>query len=242
MPDLRHTVKHSRILAPIAYHLLYLARYIAAEWKGSPYSQEGEDLLVADYFKTHAPGAKHLYLDIGANHPIWLSNTYLLYKSGWHGITVEPIRQLCRLHRRKRPKDTCLEIGMGAKPGSFEFWEMQPHVYSTFDSNAASHVLQQPGVKLHAHHDVPVMTLAQVCEKYPEALETSFLSIDTEGLDLAVLQGADWTRFRPRLILCEANAAFAEDHSGSTGQFLAEKGYRVFKRTGMNVLFESTDA
>ncbi len=50
------------------------------------------------------------------------------------------------------------------------------------------------------------MTLAQVCERHvPAGREIEFLKIDVEGHEHAVIEGADWSRWRPRIVLCEAN-------------------------------------
>ena len=51
------------------------------------YAQMGEDLVCDHYLGEPLKG---VYLDIGAYEPIFLSNTYLFYKRGWTGITVEP--------------------------------------------------------------------------------------------------------------------------------------------------------
>ena len=55
------------------------------------YSQHGEDKLVRQLLeKLNLKDL--LYVDIGANHPIKISNTYLLYRNGMRGIVIEPNR------------------------------------------------------------------------------------------------------------------------------------------------------
>ena len=53
------------------------------------FSQHGEDTFIHEGF-----GRKKgdFYVDVGAYHPIRLSNTFLLYKNGWRGVTAELIR------------------------------------------------------------------------------------------------------------------------------------------------------
>ena len=52
------------------------------------YSQFGEDLIINNYFKKI--NCNHgYYLDIGAYHPKFISNTYLLHKNGWRGTCVD---------------------------------------------------------------------------------------------------------------------------------------------------------
>ena len=53
------------------------------------------------------------YLDIGANHPVRLNNTYLFYLRGYKGVLVEPNVSLCERLRAVRPRDTTLAAGIG---------------------------------------------------------------------------------------------------------------------------------
>ena len=72
---------------------------------------------------------------------------------------------------------------------------------STFSPDTADHQ-RQSGIQF-AERDVEVLTLAQVCEDHVEG-EIDFLSIDVEGHEARVLLGADWKRWRPRVVLVEA--------------------------------------
>ena len=83
------------------------------------YAQDGEDrFLVNTVFAGRAAG---MYLDIGASHPSRISNTWLLYKLGWSGVTVEPIERLSKLHRAWRPRDTQVQALIGEADGSMTF-------------------------------------------------------------------------------------------------------------------------
>ena len=53
--------------------------------KKRTYSMNGEDTFVNNYFKKKIG----FYVDVGAYHPLELSNTYLLYKRGWNGINID---------------------------------------------------------------------------------------------------------------------------------------------------------
>ena len=53
--------------------------------KKKTYSMNGEDVFVNNYFKKKIG----FYVDVGAYHPLELSNTYLLYKRGWNGINID---------------------------------------------------------------------------------------------------------------------------------------------------------
>jgi hypothetical protein len=65
------------------------------------YSQCGEDLIVRcvfDFMKIPSP----TYLDIGAHHPQHLSNTFLFYQQGAHGVNIEP-DPFCSVPNAEKP-------------------------------------------------------------------------------------------------------------------------------------------
>lgn len=59
---------------------------------------------------------------------------------------------------------------------------------------------------------VPASTLnAILSENLPPDAEIDFISIDVEGTELEVLQGLDLSRFRPRVLVIEANSEEAKE-------------------------------
>jgi hypothetical protein len=48
-----------------------------------------------------------------------------------------------------------------------------------------------------------VTTLAKICEQYVRA-EIDFVSIDVEGYEREVIEGGDWKRWRPCILVIEA--------------------------------------
>ena len=102
------------------------------------FSQNGEDLFLFKYFK-HEKG---IYVDVGANHPIKNSNTYLLYKNGWKGINIEPIPSRLSKFVKARPSDVNLNVGVGSTPGKLKFYEMSSSVYSTFDREVCEKLIE----------------------------------------------------------------------------------------------------
>src|SRR5262249_19745737 len=94
------------------------------------WSQHGEDdRLIAELKDVLKTG---YYVDVGANHPAVLSNTYRLYCMGMRGICVEPNALLCGLHERYRQEDTILSAAVGPEDGLLPFYEMSYHAFNTF--------------------------------------------------------------------------------------------------------------
>jgi len=78
------------------------------------YSQCGEDLLIRflfDLLRVSRPS----YIDLGAHHPSYLSNTKKLYSEGCRGINIEANPALIASFHRHRSKDLNLNIGIVAE-------------------------------------------------------------------------------------------------------------------------------
>jgi len=66
------------------------------------YSQDGEDIILKEFFSGKEKG---FYVDIGAHHPLRLSNTYLFYKKGWSGINIDAMPGSMKIFNKKRRRD-----------------------------------------------------------------------------------------------------------------------------------------
>ena len=88
------------------------------------YSQHREDIWFKNAL-TSLDADAGIYVDVGGNHPTRLSNTYLLYRSGYRGLIIEPNIELARLQRRFRRNDTVVAVGCGAQAALAEFKVIQ---------------------------------------------------------------------------------------------------------------------
>lgn len=165
----------------------------------SSYAAGGEDLILLNLFKTRSePGT---YVDIGAGHPKHFSNTYALYREGWKGTTVDPIRRNVIAARRLRSRDTQIHALCGASDGSETLFEFDPYELSTVSPDRVAE-LKDAGHAPVDQYPVSMITLAGLnLRASPE--ETCVLSIDTEGWELPVLLGNDWSRYLPAVICIE---------------------------------------
>jgi FkbM family methyltransferase len=165
------------------------------------YAQNAEDVRLRRAFLDQPTG---LYIDVGANNPVDFSITKHFYDKGWSGINVEPIPALYDRIVRARPRDTTLNVGCSNRAGS-----MTLHVARGAASGMSTYTQEE--VELHRKQgfkfdsiETPVMTLASICADKLNGRSIDFLSVDVEGHEREVLEGAELARFRPRVVLVEA--------------------------------------
>ena len=190
------------------------------------YSQRYEDLLIDNLLGNRYTGS---YLDIGAYDPRRLSNTRRFYDRGWRGCNVEPNPRRFEKFLKDRPEDINLNVGVSDSPGQLIFYDVVPDAFSTLSENRARE-LREKGAKFKAEVEVPVITMIDLFEEHLLQENVDFCSIDTEGMDIAVLKGNDWTKFRPRVLCVEVTSIPDNDDGGhqteSVEDFLNSVGYR----------------
>lgn len=204
------------------------------------YSQSGEDLII-DYLFGWMRIEKPTYLDIGAHHPKWLSNTYFFYKKGCRGVCVEPDPALFEYFRRKRSGDVCLNVGvsMGEETNA-DFYMMTQKTLNTFsrqDAENSSNVYLDCKIEKVVKIDLVDINYI-IKEHFGE--KPNFLSIDVEGLDLQLLQTLDFNLSRPEII-CIETINYTEKKSliKSTKilEYMKSNDYFVYADTFINTIF-----
>jgi len=210
----------------------YWNRRVDAIRATGSFSQHGEDRVLLEKC-----GKSGFYIDIGANHPFLISNTYMLYMEGWRGITVEPIRSLWKMHRQWRPDDLAVNAAIGDGE-ALEFFEMYPDVLSTLSRKTAEDIEKQNSGIIIAEYSVPMITGAELVEKYVGTKQVDLLSIDVEGAEMGVLSSFDFDKFSPRYILIEhqnfINTGIEKDRLDT----IENLGYVLDETLGANSLFK----
>jgi FkbM family methyltransferase len=201
------------------------------------WSQYGEDDVLVDLLKDDL--RRGFYVDVGANHPAALSNTFRLYCLGMRGISIEPNDTLCAFHAKYRPGDTVVCAGVGERDGLLEYFMLNYHAFNTF-SEAEARAREAAGSKLIGRTLKPIFRLDTILRDCARTDRDVFalLSIDTEGMDETVLRSNDWQRHRPNHILIESNT---EESAAATGALLKDLGYVLRQRFGVNGLYSRAD-
>jgi FkbM family methyltransferase len=203
------------------------------------FAQSGEDLVVAYMIAYLKIGPSITYLDVGANDPVQLSNTYYFYKNAHRGVLVEPNPALCRLLREHRKRDTVVEAGIGAGAAKeADFYLMNKDGLSTFSKEEAEHEVaaSQGRVSIQEVIKIPLLDINEVMAEHFRGAPT-FLSIDTEGMDLAILKSIDYDRFRPPIICAETLIFGTKKARSEIPEFMATRGYVVRGGSIVNTIF-----
>jgi FkbM family methyltransferase len=187
--------------------------------QSSSYTPSEEEKLIWQFFNNRKEG---FFIEIGANHPVNLSQTYFLEKNGWDGILIEPQQNMADLLRHHR-KAKVYEVACGApaERGTVELF-----VAGEFSSIERHAVFTD--IEYSKTVTVTLVTIDDIHkqEGYPQV---DFLSIDTEGTELNVLQGLDFSKLKPNLILIEYHVLSLDIH-----WFFLKHRYKLIRRTGVN--------
>lgn len=205
------------------------------------YSHLGEDLVLLHLLRDRVGRAgRGVYIDAGAFHPIFFSNTHLLHQHGWTGLNIDANPDRIDAFRRFRPKDTSLRAAL-----SDRVQEMDYLYYATGGLNRivpagsadVRNALGEPPLRTER---VYTRTLTDVLsETLPAGASVDLLTVDCEGHDLNVLAGLDWQRWLPRLVAVEGNSAAERE---AIIEFLARRGYRLVAVHLVTLIFAHGEA
>jgi FkbM family methyltransferase len=188
------------------------------------YSQFSEDLIVSELLPELSP-SDFIYIEVGANHPTQISNTYLFYRLGFTGIIIEPNHEMLSLLRRFRPKDIILEIGCSDRSGIGNFKISESSVISGFSENIKAVSTGQLWV--------PLLTVDEIWRDAGNEKKVLLLSIDTEGFDLMVLNGARETLKHTICIVVETS----DSDVGEIKKILNNSGFKLMRTTDCNFIW-----
>jgi FkbM family methyltransferase len=164
------------------------------------YAQRFEDFHL---WRALGDVANGFYVDVGAGHPVFDNVSFAFYLTGWRGVCVEPNPALAALARAVRPRDVLYEGLCGATAGEATLYlQREFHGLSTTIAEHAQAAEKEVNRSAEAV-TLPMTTLAELCEQHAPA-SFEFLKVDVEGAEADVLRGADFSRFRPKIIVVEA--------------------------------------
>lgn len=199
------------------------------------HSQFGEDMVLRSLTEGVKKG---FYIDIGAHHPVYFSNTYHFYCKGWRGINIDANPNSMELFNVLRPGDINLEACLGLESGqTVEFFIFEQSALNTCDPTMAESAIQS-GAKLIQKRVLRTKTLEEILEQFlPDSTQIDVLCIDIEGLDEMILMSHNWSRYQPKFILFEKhNFSLYEIDQSLTLKALRKQGYEIIAKCGPSLI------
>ena len=206
------------------------------------YSQSGEDRIISfifEWIQLKTP----TYLDIGAHHPSWLSNTYFFYNNGSNGVCIEPDPYLCKDIIKKRSRDICLNVGIGSGEEKLaEFYVMTSRSLNTFsklDADTCAETNNYGMQKIEEILYIPLRNVNDIVEEYFNS-KVNLVSIDVEGLDFEIIKNFDFIKFQPEVFCIET---MRRDNQGKLIKndelikYMEDNRYSIYADTFINTIF-----
>lgn len=154
------------------------------------------------------------FIEVGANDGITQSNTKLLEECyGWTGILVEPSDVLFNRLCLNRPNAKCFQCALGSfdKDGTY--------IYGDFDGNLMSSI-NGDRLQRSAGNQVLIRSLQSILDEVG-LKHINLFSLDTEGYELNILKGVDFTKTTFDYLLIE----IYKQQYNEIVSFLSDKGY-----------------
>ena len=230
-----------KIIKKIASYLKVETKAIVKEhvkFEKKSYSQSGEDLIIKYIF--NARGVSNFtYLDIGANHPYNINNTFAFYLDGCRGVNIEPNPIMIERFKSFRPDDISIAAGAAEKTGEMIYYHMDVNELNTFSKEQATY-LEDRGHKITKESVISVLTIGSIIKEYFNDRSPNVVFIDAEGMDLILIKSIDFDKYSPE-VLCVESISYELNGNGIKDteliEYVLSKGYIMYADTNINSIF-----
>jgi FkbM family methyltransferase len=169
--------------------------------------------FAVDYFQEKENG---FFVDIGAAEGILCNNSLPFEEGyGWKGICVEANPVTYQKLIKNRPWTLNLNMGVADKEDTLEFWQIQGEAaclsgFEKFMSEEHKRRIRHDVAAngdLLTKIDITCVPFDYIAKSAPN-LRIDYLSIDTEGADLSIVQNINFSKIDIELISVEADHSF----------------------------------
>jgi len=207
------------------------------------YAQCGEDLILR-FLLEGLHKETGTYLDIGAHHPYYLNNTYLLYARHWQGANIDPLSENIEQFDAVRPRDLNVCCGIASTTGVRDLYVFDPKTLSTFDPETAERYKLQ-GHRISEVRQVQMLDVGDLLNRCELCRNVDLLSIDIEGGEIEVISGLLERGVAPSVIVCETVGYAARLPEAvkdlNLVKSICDLGYLAYADTFVNTIFVSKD-
>jgi hypothetical protein len=200
------------------------------------YSQSGEDLILLKYLQ-HKKIEKGKYLDIGAFHPRWVSNTHLLHQKGFSGYCVDLDEKRLRwfkFSRGNKVKTICGAVSNSNKEfiKVYKFKRKSP--FSLIDTTSLEHAEYFKSKGKNEYEEIKVKNF-HINDIFNQVGKINVLNIDIESKDFEVIKSSNLEIVDPEIILIEDNSGYFP--LNELTNFFVEKNYHLIAICGLTKCF-----
>jgi len=196
------------------------------------YSQYGEDCVLLSWFSKQRQ--ENFFVDVGCYHPTKGSNTYAFYRRGWRGINIDLDPDKISAFKLRRPGDINIVAAVSDRRETLQvFSDKWFSMRATLDPAIGQSAGFTQGTQ------VETITLTEIIDttRYRDR-HIDLLSVDVEGLDLRVLQGLDFSRYAPQVLLVETHLTTIEAIlAGELHRFLDAREYFLANWVGLTLFY-----
>jgi FkbM family methyltransferase len=203
------------------------------------YGLEGIDSLLFSILRDVEKG---FYIDVGANHPEVISNTYAFYLKGWSGICIDGNTQLADQWKSLRPRDCFLATILSDEIKSVEYTIYPDTTISTINEESKLRYNQRFKESDIIMQRVKTDTLQKIIDNFGVINEIHLLSVDIEGEELNALRGLDFEKNAPGVVVVEIkNLSLYNLKENDVFNFLMSKGYVMICKLLLDAVFVKPD-
>ena len=205
------------------------------QWPRKSFAQMGEDLIIENNLHKYSlSGASLTYLEVGTNHPCNSNNTFLFYEQGARGILVEPDKKYWELINQYRPEDVLIKSCIADYDSDQEdFYLMTAGSLNTLSKKIANDYCTNNAMgqqKIEQIIKVSVININKVLAKFNKW--PNLISIDTEGMDISILNTINWNKFRSEIVCVES-----QDNKQNIVTIMRNNGYEILADNCLNIIF-----
>ena len=212
------------------FYWLYKIQKIYKNKKpNSHYAEFAEDVMVNRILKKIKKG---FYVDIGAYHPYKGSLTYNLYNRNWNGMNLDISKSSIDLFNIARPTDLNINCAVSELNGETYYYENSP---INQQNSLIPKYDNQKKIKIQSYKLSEILKIQNINS-------VDYINIDTEGNELQVLMGIDFSKINPTLFTIEDNSFDLNNEIKKKKIiFLKEKNYELINIIGVTMFFVKKD-
>ena len=212
------------------FYWLYKIQKIYKNKKpNSHYAEFAEDVMVNRILKKIKKG---FYVDIGAYHPYKGSLTYNLYNRKWNGMNLDISKSSIDLFNIARPSDININCAVSEFNGETYYYENSP---INQQNSLIPQDENQKKIKIQSYKLSEILKMQNINS-------VDYINIDTEGNELEVLMGIDFSKINPTLFTIEDNSFDLNNEIKKKKIiFLKEKNYELINIIGVTMFFVKKD-